>query len=115
MLIFRSPRDCERFERKIGYYSEKCHVFVKAYSIMGNHFHLMVKELHGGSITLFMQRLGQSFAVYFNIKYHKKGPVFDSRFNAKAVDDFEYYKEVKKYILKNPIKIKSGDNYSKIK
>lgn len=114
MLIFPERCNCVRFDYKIPFYSSKTGVFVKDYALMGNHFHLLLKQLPGGSVSKFMQKLQQSYATYYNLKYRRKGPLFDSRFKAKSVEDREYYLEIQKYIAMNPIKvwIRSGENFS---
>ena len=116
MSIFPERRNCERFDYKMAFYSQKHNVFIKDYALMGNHFHILLKQLPKGSISKFMQRLQQSHAVYHNIKYRRRGAVFDSRFCAKAVSEQEYYLEIQRYIAMNPIKVwlRSGDNISRV-
>ena len=59
-----------------------------------------------GGIENFMRKLQQSHAIYSNIKYKKKGPVFGGRFKAKPVTKNDYYREIQRYIANNPIKAK---------
>lgn len=116
MMIFKTNRDLEKFEYKMEYYSAKYKIFIKDYALMGNHFHLLLKQLQGESVSKFMQKLQQSFAMYSNIKYRRRGPLFNGRFKAKSVTDMEYYLEIQKYIANNPVKakIRVGNNYSMV-
>jgi len=114
MMIFVTAEDLRRFERKMAYYSERSGVRIQDYALMGNHYHFLLMQVKGGSISKFMQRFKQSFATYFNIKYRRMGPVFEGRFKAKPITDMSYYLEIQKYIARNPVKVKTkiGENYS---
>ncbi len=57
-----------------------------------------------------MQKLQQSYAMYFNAKYGekikegKKGPIFEGRFKALEVHDEEYFHNLIWYIENNAVK-----------
>ncbi len=116
MELFKTLRDCKKFENKTAYYSKKYGVEVVHYTLMGNHFHFLAKQIEHEALSKFMQKLLQSFAMYFNIKYQRRGPVFDSRFKAKAVTELEYLRIIEAYIANNPVKarIKVCENMSSI-
>ena len=116
MRIFDALRNCKRFEYKTAYYSEKYDIEVVHYALMGNHFHFLIKQNKEGSLSIFMQKLLQSFAMYFNIKYQRRGPVFDSRFKAKVITELDYLRTIEKYIANNPVKarIKVCQNFASI-
>jgi len=104
MKIFKNSKDCERFLRKMWLFSKKYKVKISCYALMENHFHFLVRIDDNGSLGNFMQKLQQSYAIYFNFKYNRRGGVFDSRFKAKEIDEFDYLMDVQRYIAKNPIK-----------
>ncbi len=79
--------------------------FVGAYCLMDNHYHILVKEKEAGGISKFIQKLSTGYTMYFNIKYHKRGSLFEGRFRAKHLDDDPYLKYVFSYIHLNPVKI----------
>ena len=83
---------------------------------MDNHFHFYLKDIKLVSVSKFMQKLCQSYAMYFNIKYRRRGPVFDSRFKSKAVTELEYLRTLERYIANNPVKarIKVCENTASI-
>ena len=62
-------------------------VRILAYCVMGNHYHLLVEEIREGGITQFMRKLGTGYARYFNNKYERVGPLFQSRFKNVLVDE----------------------------
>jgi len=105
MNIFENFMDRERFIKKAFCLARIYNIEISSYALMKNHFHFLLKQ-NGGTvfISIFMQRLGQSFASYFNLKYKRRGPVFDSRFKSKLVADNKYFEDLQKYIAFNPIK-----------
>jgi len=73
-----------------------------SYCLMDNHLHLLVKENIEGGTSLYMQRLLNSYAKYFNLRYKRSGPLFTSRFKAVLVDGDEQVLHVSRYIHLNP-------------
>src|SRR3989344_578137 len=43
-------------------------VSIGAYTLMPNHFHLLLYEKSAGGISMFMQKLGTAYTMYFNVK-----------------------------------------------
>ena len=80
-------------------------VAVGAYALMGNHFHLLLKEIEEDGITKFMQRVGTSYTMYFNIKYERIGSLFVKPFRSKHVHSDRYLQRIVQYIHLNPIEI----------
>lgn len=58
-------------------------VEILKWTLMPNHFHLLLVEKVDGGITEFMKRLGNGYTKYFNIKYKRSGYLFQN--NAKMV------------------------------
>lgn len=62
------------------------------------------------SISKFMQKVQQSYAMFFNQKYKdtiKKGlksPVFEGRFKAKIIQDQDYLEMIRYYVENNAVK-----------
>lgn len=105
--IFRNDNDVKRFIKKIVYYAAKFNIHICSYAIMKNHFHFLVMSRgDNNGITEFFKKLQQSHSVYFNIKYRRTGCLFESRFKAKVTTKEDYFCEVQRYILKNPLKVK---------
>ena len=79
-----------------------------AYCLMPNHFHLLLKQKNKDSITKFMQRIGTTYALYFNKKYKRVGSLFQGRFKAKQLDTEPYLLQTTKYIHLNSTFTKPG-------
>lgn len=80
-------------------------VDIGAYSLMPNHFHLLIKETREGGIALFMQKLSTGYTMYFNKKYERAGALFAGSFKSKHVPDDRYFKQVIAYVLLNPVEL----------
>lgn len=73
------------------------------YCLMPNHFHFTLQEEIEGGIKQFIQRLSNSFAHYFNLKYKKRGHVFEDKFKATHIDTEEQLVHLSRYIHLNPV------------
>src|SRR5665213_2524311 len=60
-------------------------VAIGAYTLMPNHFHILVKETKEGGISNFMEKLQTGYSMYFNKKNERVGPLFQGRFKAQHV------------------------------
>jgi len=80
-------------------------VAIIAYVLMPNHFHLLVKESIENGTSEFMEKLLTGYAMYFNKKYERVGPLFQGTFKAEHADRDEYLKYLFAYIHLNPIKL----------
>ena len=79
-------------------------VSIGAWCLMGNHFHLLVRQEVDGGITKFMRKLGVGYSMYFNIKYQRTGALFGGLFKAKLIgSDDNYLKHLLGYIHLNPL------------
>jgi len=78
-------------------------VDICTYCLMGNHFHLLLKEKVEGGISKFMQKLATAYSMYFNIKYKHSGTPFEGTYKAKHIDSDPYLKYIFSYIHMNPI------------
>ncbi len=81
-------------------------VSIGGWCLMSNHFHLLVRQDVDGGITKFMKKLGVGYAMYFNIKYQRKGALFGGLFKSKliGVDDI-YMRHLFGYVHLNPLDI----------
>lgn len=77
-------------------------VAIGAYCLMPNHYHLLLKEIIEGGITLFMRKLGTAYTMYFNAKYERVGNLFMKPFRARHVGTDSYFQRVLEYIHCNP-------------
>lgn len=77
-------------------------VDVGAYALMPNHYHLLLREKTEGGLTTFMRKLGTGYAMSFNLKYHRVGTLFSSRFQARHISNDRYMRRLVHYLHANP-------------
>lgn len=73
-----------------------------SFCLMPNHFHMFVYQRHIRAVTALMQSVMTSYSRYFNKKYLRTGPLFESRFRASLITDESYYDHISRYIHLNP-------------
>lgn len=76
-------------------------VDIVCFCLMQNHFHFLLGEKEDGNISLFMHRILVSYAKYLNLKYERRGHVFESTFHSKFLKDNEYLLRASSYIHLN--------------
>ena len=79
------------------------HCAIYAYCQMGNHVHLLLKEI-GESIGDIMKRIASSYVFYYNHKYDRCGHLFQERFRSQPCDNMQYFIPLLRYIHQNPLK-----------
>ncbi|MBP9752115.1 MAG: transposase [Candidatus Moranbacteria bacterium] len=84
-------------------------VAIGAYCLMPNHFHLLVKEVKEGGISLFMKKLLTAYAMYMNKRHERSGVLFQGRFKSEHVFTDNYFKYLYSYIHLNPLKLIDPD------
>ena len=103
--IFIDKNDCEYFLRKLLEYKEKWEVRILCYCLMPNHYHLFVQQTTTDkTISQFISELSNAFTKGINMKYKRKGVLFESKAKSKWIEDETYFKWIVKYILDNPVK-----------
>jgi len=78
-------------------------VEVLSYSLMPNHYHLLLRQKAPGGISLFMRKVSTAYAMYFNLKYNRSGVLFQGRFRSKHISSSEYFRYILAYIHLNPL------------
>lgn len=115
--IFLEPSDYDYFQGLFARHLSKEAVFGKfaysyphyvhkiellAYCLMNNHFHLLVYQSDVGYMTSLMRSLMTSYTRYFNLKYKRSGPIFESRYKASRISQQSYLEHISRYIHLNP-------------
>lgn len=80
-------------------------VGIGAFCLMPNHIHLLLQEKTEGGISLFMQKLGTAYTMYFNKKYRRTGNLFMRPFRSRHVGQDDYFQQLIHYIHCNPAEI----------
>ncbi len=123
--IFLDENDYKKFLRSLSdfnnssYYEERLRIFkeqkelsyflsgldkvveIVAYSLISNHFHLILKQVIDNGISNFMHKLGTSFTNYFNIKYDRSGSLFQGPYKAVHIENDQYLLWLSGYVNGN--------------
>lgn len=84
-------------------------VAILAFSIMPNHFHLILKELVENGISKFMHRVCMGYSKYINAKHNESGSLFQGAFKARIVADDMDFRYLAAYVMvKNPFELYPG-------
>lgn len=84
-------------------------VRILAWTLLSNHFHLLLQEICEDGTAKFMQRLGGSMSMCFNLKYKEKGSIFQSAYYGKVVENDAHLNYLAFYILiKNVLEVYPG-------
>jgi len=81
-------------------------VELSGFTLMSNHFHLIVKESKEGGLGKYMQRVLNSYTKYFNTRYRVSGHLFEGPYKAVHVENNEQLLYLSAYIHLNPREIK---------
>ncbi|MBP9717511.1 MAG: transposase [Candidatus Pacebacteria bacterium] len=83
--------------------NEKKLVNIEAYSLLPNHFHLIVEQIVDGGISEFLKRVSGGYTSYFNEKYQRSGVLFQGRYKKVHVNTDEQYQYLFAYVNENHI------------
>jgi len=129
-IVFNDKDDCKRFEKLINLYRfigfnykysnftdlkngmqeevikglDKNEILAEiiAYCIMPTHIHLLLKQTVDGGISKYMAKVLNSYTRYFNLKHHRKGPLWEGHFTNVLVISDEQLLHLSRYIHLNP-------------
>jgi REP element-mobilizing transposase RayT len=104
--IYCDREDYGHFMELLGAMSERFRVHVHAYSLMPNHYHLLIST-PAGNASRAMQWLNVSYGVWYNLTHDRTGSVFQGRFGSVLVEGGAWGLEVSAYIHMNPIVMSS--------
>jgi len=78
-------------------------VDVVSYCLMKNHVHVLLKAVHPEKTALFLQKNFIGYTMYFNLKYKRRGVLFQGRTKAKHINEGVYLDHILRYIHLNPL------------
>ena len=102
-LIFGDKSDYGAFITKLKSLAVKHMVDVIVFTLMPNHYHLIVLQKPSGSLSSMMAALATSAATRFNLKYGHIGHLFQGPFKYKPVSE-EALWYVACYVHLNPVR-----------
>ena len=80
-------------------------VEIYAFCLMNNHYHLMLTPLVENGLSRFMKKINIAYAKYFNVKYQRKGHLFEGRYKSIHLKKESHFIHLPYYIHFNPLDI----------
>ena len=102
--LFKDTKDKEKYLFLIKKYKVLYNFKLYGYCLMDNHSHLII-DANGADISKVMHGINFSYAMYFNQKHKREGPLFKDRFKSIIVKNERYLKTLSLYIHNNPTDI----------
>lgn len=87
----------------MGRYLPRYDVEIQAYCLLPNHYHLVMRQRKGGSISRFLQSTFNSYAQSFNSFYNHAGTIFEGRAKGRLIDSESYAVHLVRYVHLNPV------------
>lgn len=105
-LIFNSDQDKDRYLKILKKNLLESNAKILSYCIMNNHAHLMIYAEKTDYISKLMSKTNTKFAICYNKKRKRCGPVFRDRYRAEEITTASYLLNCIRYIHNNPVKAK---------
>jgi len=100
----RDEEDCGRWLARLDAVARRRRWRVVAFVVMPSHYHLLV-ETPGGDLSAGMHDLNAGYAMAFNWRHGRHGPLFAGRFKAILVEPGYRYWEISRHIHLNPVRL----------
>jgi putative transposase len=101
--IFRRDEHCLLFLGALEEAVEHRGLEVHAYSLMPNHYHLLVRTPLG-NLSRCMRHVNATYTQRVNLRHGWDGPLFRGRFHSQMVEDDRYLDHLFAYVHLNPLK-----------
>lgn len=101
-MIFVDAEDYRLYIRLLAMVTVEHGWRLLAFCLMPNHVHLVVETPHG-NLSKGMQWLHSQYALAFNKRHGRKGPLFDDRFKSPELTSDEGLVRLVGYVVVNPV------------
>lgn len=108
LISAKAGTDLATLEGRIAIQRKKLHkplIELLVFTLMPNHFHLIIREIVPQGISLFMRKLGSGYSTYFNKQNDRVGPLFQSRFKSVRIKNDIQLATVFTYVHTNPVEL----------
>ncbi|MCQ2519892.1 MAG: transposase [Lachnospiraceae bacterium] len=102
-LLFEEHKDYLKYLEILEFHKENCNFNLFAYCLMSNHIHLLI-QVNDTPLESIFKKINTAYAIWFNMKYHRSGPLQDGRYYSEPINSLDYLLSAMRYIHKNPFK-----------
>ena len=111
--IFWKEDDYEEFVRRLDSVSSRTDVRVFAWSLLPNHFHLLLRTGDVG-LSSVMRGLMTGYAAAFNRRHRRHGHLFQNRYKSIVCEEEVYVLELVRYIHLNVLRARVVSNLEEL-
>ena len=101
--VFSDPEEAICFVDRLHETKARAGFSVLAWCLMSNHFHLALRT-SAVPLSRTMHYLQNGFSRAFNRRWRRTGPLWQSRYKAKLIEDQAYLVRIVTYIHLNPVR-----------
>ena len=103
LSLFGRHLSCAEKSSPFGIYPHlRGTVEILSFCLMTNHVHLLLYQAEADAMSRLMRSILTSYSRYFNKKYKRSGPLFETRYKASMVSSDTYLLHITRYIHMNP-------------
>lgn len=101
-LIFREKADYKMYLDLLAKYKTQHGFKIFSYCLFPDSLHLLIETSSDSTISDIMHDLNSLYTKYYNGRYARKGPLFESRFKSVLVEKVNHLLEMTRYIHRRP-------------
>jgi len=101
--IFLTDKDSKTFLSYINRAHHAYGIFIHTYTLMKNHYHLIIQTPRA-NLSKTMHYINASYAIYFNTRTKRIGPIYQGRYKSILIQEDEYIHQLSRYIHLNPVR-----------
>ena len=83
--------------------ARKLLVDIHGWTLMKNHYHLLLSERMENGMSLFLRKLNVGYSNYFNARYERKGTLFQGRTKKILIESHPHFLYILHYLHLNPL------------
>lgn len=100
--IFRDDFDRAAFRELLIRAGGRFALRIDAWCLMGTHYHV-VAAAPRPALSAAMHRLNGLYAQRFNLRYERRGHLFENRFSARVLESEWHWENACRYVFNNPV------------
>ncbi len=100
--IFTGRSDYEVFLELLRRSARRFDVWVHAFTLMTNHYHLLVTPPTADALPPMMKSLDGGYVRYYNRRHQRIGTLWNGRYRGLLIEDERYWLTCLRYIEQNP-------------
>lgn len=104
--IFEKPGDYAAFEKILGQAWDRLGMGILSFTLMPNHWHLVVKPLKNGALSTYLQWLTVTHVRRWHAHHHSAGtgPIYQGRFKSFPIQENDHFLTVCRYVERNALR-----------